>query len=156
MRPDNIWSLSGGIVGDVFLTKMTLRFAKVSEINVVAFGSAGFVSSGGIFSWLFENNVDISESFIQYSNISSLSAKQAYCGGLLGYIVKQPAIISNSYVKSIALKLTGIQSSGLIQGYGGATLFTVSGVYTEGINSINGIVINNCANVITQSSQNGC
>ncbi|CAL6041566.1 Hypothetical_protein [Hexamita inflata] len=156
-KSDNVYSLSGGIVGDLYVTQMTLCYAIVQDSTLAASGSATQVSAGGIFSWLFDKSVEITDSKVIKTNIQTFSAsKQANCGGLLGFINNQPAIITNSYVKSIVLQISGVQKyAGLIQGRGLATVFTASRVYTDGTNYINGVLIINCANVINQS-QNGC
>ncbi|CAL6076198.1 Hypothetical_protein [Hexamita inflata] len=156
-KSDNSWSLAGGVIGDLYATQMTLNQTNVKETNVVASGSAFQVSSGGLLSWLFDKSVDISDSQVINTNISAYSTKNiAYSGGIMGYITRQPATISNSVVKSIFLRITGgTLHSGLIQGLGQATIFTAIGVFTDGINYINGVVITNCANVLNQS-QNGC
>ncbi|CAL6067624.1 Hypothetical_protein [Hexamita inflata] len=152
------WTLAGGIVGDFYCTNATINQVAVKYCKISAYGSAAQTSSAGLSAWQFNGMINISDSCVKDTSIFSLSDNQiAKSGGLLGYVSGQPSYISNSYVSSIIIKVTGnTKQAGMIQGSCTENILTAIGVYTDGINYINDVQIINCADVISNSSENGC
>ncbi|CAL6053944.1 Hypothetical_protein [Hexamita inflata] len=151
------WSLSSGLIGDYFIIQAIVQQIIVNNSIIQAAGQSNVVSAGGLSAWTFGGNIIMIDSCALYLNLSALSLTHAAdCGGLIAYIVNQPATIKNSYATQIQIMVTGYQLyAGIIQGYFGATTFTTNQVYTDGINTINNVIITNCASVISQT-QSGC
>ncbi|CAL6005553.1 Hypothetical_protein [Hexamita inflata] len=156
------WTISGGLLGDIANTSTLIQQTKLISSEISGTGSAYIsVSSGGIVGYQFDGKMNISNVQVQYTNITAISVgsptEGTFCGTFAAFVIRQQIYLTNSKITSVKIQIHGLSNvyAGLILGVNWTSYYTTNGVMTEGFNYINGGVIVNCANVVSQS-QSGC
>ncbi|CAL5976530.1 Hypothetical_protein [Hexamita inflata] len=156
------WAISGGIFGDIYNTSMSIQQTQLLSSYISCNGSTqNSVNSGGLVGYQFDGQMNVIDTQIQLTNITAFSTNQqifgTFCGTFAGFLIRQRIFLTNSKISSVQIQIGGQQKlfAGLILGVNWTIAYTANGISTDGINIINGGVIANCANVVTQS-QSGC
>ncbi|CAL6053946.1 Hypothetical_protein [Hexamita inflata] len=150
------WSLSGGIFGDIYNTTTEIQQIRLQNTTISASGNVySQVCSSGLTAYQFNSKQEVFDVQVIQSNVSvNTATAEAYCGGFAAYLLGQTITISNSLIRNIYIQITGYKVfQGIVLGIMGVVSFSANQVMTEGINSINGVIVANCANII---NQNGC
>ncbi|CAL6005527.1 Hypothetical_protein [Hexamita inflata] len=156
------WAISGGLLGDIVDTSTLIQQTQVISSEIYGTGSVTqSVSSGGLVGYQYDGQININNVQVQYTNITAISLNSphdgTFCGTFAAFVIRQKIYLTNSKITSVQLQIRGISNihAGIILGVNWASEYTAHGVMTEGFNYINGGVIVNCANVVSQS-QSGC
>ncbi|CAL6000663.1 Hypothetical_protein [Hexamita inflata] len=156
-----IYSLSGGLVGDTHETPTKIFNVNIEFSRISANGSVNdTVSSAGLVAIMYNIITIIQNVIINRTNISSFSnTTNVFCSGFLSGLQTKVDIIQ-SKIYSINLSANGtstkvgtIMSSNSIDDQ---FIFIATGLISEGINTVNGINVNNCHNIKSIQDQNGC
>ncbi|CAL6035784.1 Hypothetical_protein [Hexamita inflata] len=160
------WSLASGLIGDSHTTPLSIQQTTINQSDIQACGPVtNVVTASGLVSYMYrQNQINFSNIKVCNSNLrafSNTSGSQS-CSGLFSQVVYNNDIsfltvyLTNSIVTNISLFVTGPNTiSGIILSNNRVVQLTANQVSTEGINTINGIAIQNCANIVNQS-QSGC
>ncbi|CAL5986074.1 Hypothetical_protein [Hexamita inflata] len=152
----NKWSISGGIVGDSHDHPAQIIQSLVQNSTISASGNVeSCVSSGGIIGFQYDSNVSISDVKVKNTNISVSSSAQTFSAGLISYYRNQTLFIENSSAQTIQIATSSKQNAGILICVNLGALQAIN-VYSEGVNTINGKLINNCPYYSVISSQSGC
>ncbi|CAL5982017.1 Hypothetical_protein [Hexamita inflata] len=160
------WSLAGGLIGDSHTTPLFIQFTIVNKSDIQASGPVtNVVTASGLVSYLYcQNQINFTNIKVCNTNLRAISttSQSQSCSGIFSHVVYSTDIsqitlyLSNSVITSVSLFVTGSSTlSGIILNNNKILYFTANQVSTEGINTINGAALLNCANIINQS-QNGC
>ncbi|CAL6070821.1 Growth_factor receptor cysteine-rich domain superfamily [Hexamita inflata] len=160
------WALCGGLIGDSLISPISVKQTIISKSDIQAHGPVTYVASAsGLISYMYrQNNIDISNIFVNNNNLIASSNKSQFtsCSGVFSQVIVKDhdstitVSLSNSIISNMSLNVNGpIIISGIVLGNNKILLLTVNQVSTEGVNTINGVTITNCANVVGQS-QSGC
>ncbi|CAL6116090.1 Hypothetical_protein [Hexamita inflata] len=158
-------ALSGGLIGDSFATKILIQQVIINKSLIQALGPVTYIAAAsGLISYTFNASIDIQNALVLSNKISVLSSigQAQTCAGLVGNVLDNGAnsslflTIIDSKVQSVILLATGSTLfTGVILTSNRVVQLIAQFVSTEGVNTINGVVIANCAYVVSQS-QNGC
>ncbi|CAL6055912.1 Hypothetical_protein [Hexamita inflata] len=152
----NKWSISGGIIGDSHDHPASIIQSLVQNSSLSASGNViSCVCSGGIIGYQYNSNVSISDVKVTNTNISVSSSAQTYSAGLISYYGNQTIMVENSSVYNIQITTSSRQNAGILICVNLGAVQAIN-VYSEGVNTINGKIINNCLNYSVISSQSGC
>ncbi|CAL5983789.1 Hypothetical_protein [Hexamita inflata] len=161
-QSSQMWAISGGLLGDAVDSSTLIQQTKLISSEISGTGSVSkSVSSGGLVGYQFDGKMNINNVYVQYTNITAISLgsplEGTFCGTFAAFVIRQQIYLTNSKITSVQIQIHGISNiyAGLILGVYWTSDYTANGVMTEGFNYINGGVILNCANVVSQS-QSGC
>ncbi|CAL6112111.1 Conserved_hypothetical protein [Hexamita inflata] len=152
------WAISGGVIADTHENPTILKQVSVQESVLQASGPVTkAVSASGLIAFLYNATIQISNTHVKNMNMTVDSATNSiFCSGFLASISNTTITITSSKVQTIQINIWGTQQfSGIILSNPGDNKFFPTSVFSEGYNTINGNVIQNCP-LITNQSQRGC
>ncbi|CAL5970262.1 Hypothetical_protein [Hexamita inflata] len=152
------WSVSGGLIGDTHTFTTNIQQTIVTSSNIECYGSVtSSASSGGLIAWIYDSILQIANVQIlnMYLNAQSQTGR-VFVGGLIAFNGGVNCTIYNTKIYDIQIVILGTSIySGVIFSCAYSTVFVFSQTYTDGINTINGVYITNCKNVVNLT-QTGC
>ncbi|CAL6095942.1 Hypothetical_protein [Hexamita inflata] len=160
------WSLAGGIIGDSHITPLSIQQTIVNKSDIQAYGPVTkVVAASGLVSLLYnQNNICLSNINVcnSYLKASSNISQYSSCSGVFSHVVEIDAqssvslSLNNTILSNITLIVNGRTIiSGIILSNNKILEFFATQVSTDGNNTINSVVVPNCASIINPS-QRGC
>ncbi|CAL5975656.1 Hypothetical_protein [Hexamita inflata] len=156
-QSNSLWSMSAGIIADCNENPITMSQIIVQLTRIQASGASSAVQAAAFVGYSRISLKQIIDSKLLNSNISSENlVGNAYCAGFLASVQAQVQI-TNSVVNTLQLSISAQQVKyvGIILSNAVSTYIT-NQVSSEGQNVINGALIQNCASIISQTSESGC
>ncbi|CAL6056257.1 Hypothetical_protein [Hexamita inflata] len=167
---NKFWSLAGGLIGDSHITPLSIQQTIVNSSDIQASGPvSNVVTASGLVSYMYMQSMyQLSNIMMSNTNLkaSSNTSESQSCSGLFSHVVhindvltftsSVTVYLNNTIITNISISVIGASNlSGIILCNNKNLQFIANQVSTEGINTINGVTIQNCASVVNQS-QSGC
>ncbi|CAL6047683.1 Hypothetical_protein [Hexamita inflata] len=152
------WTISGGLMGNTHDSDVLIQQTILTVSNISTLSSASdSVSSGGIIAWAQQAKIVLNS--VQVENVK-LQAENtnfgAYCGGFLAGIGNLTVQIKDSSISSLKVFVSWPKIFwGMALSNRDADVYDVVNVRSEGINTLNGVIVDNCANIVNQEDK-GC